>query len=165
MRISTLLFPLAALLLALGCSKRATTLITNKEDGWTYAMPAEFVQRSVPLPKGISQYIGPEDDGYKVNLVIESIPGTESPEAVGKEIAQKPPPGLIVQEQASYGVGSLSGYTVRGTRNNGQEVQRQVYITDHGICVIFTLTANAKTFDTWDQVFHESLAEFHWTKK
>ena len=165
MRKLTLLFPLAALVLSAGCSKHETRQITNTQDGWTYSIPAEFVERSVPLPAGITQYMGPEDEGYKVNIVIESVPGSDSAEKVGKEIAKVPPAGLIVQEQSSYGLGSLSGYTVRGSRSKGQEIQRQVYVTDHGICVIFTLTANAKTFDQWDQQFHDSLASFHWTKK
>ena len=156
---------LAIPIACIACSKKATKLITNEADGWTFAMPAEFVQRSVALPKGISQYMGPDEDGYRANIVIESLPGNDSAEKVGTEIAKTPPAGLVIQEHGPYPLPTMTGYSVRGTRNKGLEGQRQVYLTDHGICVIFTITASSKTFDQWDQVLKESLQEFHWTKK
>ena len=156
--------PIFAAVAVVGCSKRQTTLITNQKDGWSFAMPIEFVKRSVTLPVGISQYMGPDEDGNRVNIVIESFQGKDSAESVGKAIAEKPPKGLIVQENSAYELAAGKGYTVRGTVANGLETQRQVYLSDHGVCVMFTLTSGTKTFEKWDEVFHDSLMSFKWSK-
>jgi len=154
-----------AVLLTAGCSKKESQLISNEKDGWSISIPKEFVKRSVQLPPGISQYMGPDEEGYRVNVVIESFAGQETAAEVGKAIAKMPPKGLVVQEQAPYDLPGGKGYTVRGTVANGTESQRQVYLNDHGICVMLTLTTGTKTFDKWDDVFHESLTTFKWTKK
>lgn len=165
MRLGYLVGVMSIALISAACSKKSGTPITNTDDGWSYVLPAGFVKRNVQLPKGITQYMGPEEDRYQVNLVIESLPGKETAEQVGTEIAKDPPPGLIIQDHAPYSAGGLNGYSVKGTRDKGAEGQRQVYFTDHGICVIFTVTSSIKTFDDWDQVLKETFKDFHWTKK
>jgi len=156
---------LAIPLCCLACSKPKTTPITNREHGWVYDLPEGFVKRSIKLPPFVQQFVGPREDGEQVNIVIESLPGSDSAEAVGKAVAKNPGRDIVVQEYGPYNLTEMKAYTVKVTRNKGTEGQRQIYITQNGICVIFTVTAPIKSFDEWDQVLKDSLQNFHWTKR
>jgi hypothetical protein len=162
-RLSSLVL-LAALTVS-GCSKPKLTVVTNQLDGWTLQLPSGFVKSSRKLPKGVEQYNGPKALAEPPNIVIESMEGKQTPEDFGKSISASLPSDLILQSQGSYDVAGIHGYTLKTTRNKGEQTQRQIYFTHGGKCVILTLSALTKEFDNWDDALRDSLGALRWNTK
>lgn len=137
----------------------------NAEDGWSFALPEGFVKRSVRLPAYVQQFVGPTEEGNTINIVIESLPGKDSAEAVGKAVAKDPGKDAVLQDSGKYDLPGTDAFSVKVTKSKGILGQRQVYLSHDGVCVIFTLTAPSTSFDNWDQVFRNSLESFRWIQK
>lgn len=144
-----------------GCN-HTESLQVQSRDGWNYLPPTEFEKTVSPRPN-VEQFVGPDDHGFRPNIVIASTPEDLSVDEIGEAIAKHPDKDFEVQDHAAYQTSRLVGYSVKGLRQKGTETQRIVFLKDHGICVVFTLTTGSDSFQKWDEVFKKSLDNFHWT--
>jgi hypothetical protein len=164
-RVKVTAFALMAILpfFILTCSSSVKTArIVDKEHGWLFPVPTVFNKSNEKLPVGFQRFSAPQENGYTTTIVISSLRGEQSAESVAKDIARDPGDGIAVQSSSPASFAGVDGYSIIATENKGTETHHQVVLTNHGVCVILTLTTLTADYDKWDSMFQDCLKGFKW---
>src|SRR6185312_523486 len=93
---------IAAGLAACGSSGSKTTLLINKDDGWSFPVPVDMKKAEGKLPAGYLQFATPFVNKQRVTLVIISVLDNHSAADEGEDIVKNPPEGLAIQTSGAY---------------------------------------------------------------
>jgi hypothetical protein len=153
-----------------GCGSSHNGGSPKDPSDFQYNPPEGFKQSDKQAKNNGTYFLGPKDDGFTANLLVNS--GTNSKDTakqIGEQTLKKlaSSSGVTVKEQEPYTIPDSDAYTWSISKALPTGItadQRQFVVMKNGIVIEFTMTASEKVFQKYDQALADSLQSFKWGK-